>query len=271
MKHLCHYLGLFGLELDSCSLAFHKTGLCLCFVMRAPEYFYDKVYYIAGFYKTFLDLFLFFFLPEKRRIFSAVYFILELNIVPDGITKGQCLRTAVSDCQHISTESILKPGLFIQKVLEILHIGITLKLYNYAYAFLGRLVGYINNIRSLSCLLKSRYILQEFSDAASYHGIRDLSDDNKGMSALSLLNLHLSADLDLSCACPVYLSQLILICNNAACREIRSLYILKQFFGSDLLILYISLLRFYHFCEIVGRYIGSHSDCYTFRAIHQKI
>ena len=104
------------------------------------------------------------------------------------------------------------------------------------------------------------------------HCVRDLRHNEPlTLGARNLFDLDLAADADLTGSGPVDFGQLILIDDNAARREIRSLHDVHQLFIRKVLIPDQSDGRVDDLTEIVRRNACRHADGDAFRAVHEQI
>ncbi len=189
----------------------------------------------------------------------------------DDLLKPHRLRPSVCHRQHVDPKRILKPGLLVEHVREVFRIRALFQLNDDPYAFLGRHIGYVHNIRSLLCLHQRTDIVQEFSDPCPYHCIRNLGDDKAFLPAFHLFHLNLSPDFDLPRSALVYSGKVILIHHDSACGEIRPLYILHKLFCADLVIFHVRLYRVDDLTEVMGGDAGRHAHCNPFRAVYKEV
>ena len=180
-------------------------------------------------------------------------------------------RASIDNRKHINAKGILQTGLLEKEILNSFCVRTLFQLNHNPDAFFGRLIGDISNIIGGMIFNKSIGIEQEFTYILSNHRIRNLGNNKLFLSALNLLYLHLTADLNLTFTCGIDLQKFVLIRNYTARWEIRAGNIFHHLGRIDIRILHISNDTVDYFGQIMRRNGGNHTNRNTICSIHEKV
>ena len=144
-----HLLRDIGFEFNIVGHTVHKACPGVFDRFTAPEDLDHQIDHIAGLDQTFLDLALLPLFCKQGLVFPRSQLELEIHMVLNDLLESQRLRTPVRHGQHIDAERVFQTGLFVEHVLQVLHIRPALQFQDDPDSFFGGLIGNIHNVRGL--------------------------------------------------------------------------------------------------------------------------
>ena len=192
---------------------------------------------------------------------------LEIEVMLEHLLQCQYLRLAVYKGKHDDTDGILQLCQCEQLVQHYFLRCVLFQLDNYTHTFLVGLVTEVVNALDTLLLYKQAYA---FEQSLLTEHERYLVDDD-AVSALYLLEMCAASEDYLSSSCSISGTYACSAHDYTACWEVGSLYVLHELFKGAVGVLDKELQSVYDLAQIVGRYIGSHTNCDAHRAVYKKI
>ena len=223
-------------------------------VVRSDDQTFQNVRALAGF-------------PQVKLGAAYHHVVAVLDEAGNAVLEREQFRPAVYQCDAVDGEGGLEGRHLEELVQHDVGVVVALHVDDNAHAVLVALVVDVRD--ALNALFGGQHtdVLHEFLLVQS---VGELVDDD-GVVLWPGLDVGLGTHDYTSTSCLVSRTHALHAHDVAACREVRSLDMLHEFVDGDVGIVNVGHAAVNHLAQVVGRHIGSHSDCNAAGTVHQEV